>query len=245
MYGRVIPKEGRGGRVRLREEKICGLTVLSAEVSVGGRREAERRLLRAGEKLRAQGVRQLLEPPDSPFWTVLTRCGLRPVDVGELCRALAAEVTVCALRLRGWEPQRAAVTLSGERAGRHLLRAAERLTERVARVMIDVPGEGRKLAQQLLRRRGLPVLDPGAVRPALTVAFDPGQRVRGAALLLYGPRPQLLGTQIFARGIEVPEDCPAMPLLAALRERGLISDRDLGVMETDGKERELPLDNSF
>ena len=249
MYGLLIPdRESTGLRIRLREETVCGLAILRAEVPLGNRcgpKREKRRLLKGGELLRKQGVRELLNLPDAPFWSVLAQTGLRPVDTGELCRATAAPLALTVLRLRGWEPGRATVTLSGERAGKYLLRAAEELAGKVARVVIDVPNEGERLARQLQWEHGMPVLTPGVVRAALTLAFDPSRTGRGATLLLYGPRPKLLGAEVYARGVEVPEGYPSMPLLAALRERGLISDKMLRAGCGAEAKEEIFLDNSL
>ena len=209
---------------------LCGLSVLQARIPFSANltdRRRERRVYQAGVKLWNGGVSRILPPREFRWKESLRRAGLAEVETAELCRAAAAPLVVEALTLRGWEPGRSVVALAGERVSAPLLRAAETLARQVNCLQIDIPAGGTELAEYLHEEYGLPVLLPGTVRPALTAAFDESWKGRGAALRLWGEQPDLLGTEVWAPGVELPPECDPMPLLAALRDSGMLSDEGL------------------
>lgn len=231
MYGYLIldPKQ-TGRRAVLEHRMLCGLSVLQARVPVPEglpEKRRTRRVFQAAVRLWNSGVSRVLTPRSFPEREALRRTGLAEVETAELCRAAAAPLTVTALTLRGWEPGRAVVALAGERVSGPLLRAAETLAVQVNCLQIHVPVGGRELAEYLHEEYGLPVLLPGTVRPALTVDFDGSWEGRGAALRLWGEQPDLLGAEVWVPGLELPEECDPMPLLAALRDSGMLSDSSL------------------
>lgn len=206
--------------------ELCGLPVLRAEVSapeqLSGKR-LERRIHRAAVRLWEHGVSYVLVPPGFPWWPTLRTAGLAPVKTEELCRAAAAPLALAALTARGWEPERAVVSLAGRRVTTAMLRAAEILARQVCRLIVEVPDGGNELAEYLREEYGLPVLLPGTMRPALTVVFDASWQGQGAALRLWGEQPDLLGTELWVPGLELPPDCETLSLLAALWECGRLS----------------------
>ena len=227
MYGHLVLEDRRrGSRAALDRETLCGLPVLRAAVPAPdglGKRRLERRVFRAAARLWAAGVSRVLTPEDFPWPEALTRAGLAPVETGGLVRTAAASLTLAALEGRGWEPGRAVVALAASEVSIPLVRAAETLAGKVCRIVVEVEPGGERLAGYLHEEYGLPVLPPGVVRPALTVALDESWQGSGPALRLYGPRPDLLGTELWSPGLTMPEDCARLPLLAALWESGLLS----------------------
>lgn len=226
MYGYLVPAEELEGRKTLvTREALCGLPVLRALVPAPARlgaRRLERRLERAAARLWTAGVSRVLVPAGFSWWPVLERAGLAPVETGELLRAAAAPLALAALTVRGWEPGRAVVALAGERVSASLFQTAEALAPKVCRLVVEVPAGGAALADYLHEEYGLPVLPPGMVRPALTVAFDAFWQGRGPALRLWEDPPDLLGTELWSPGLELPEDCAPLPLMAALWGSGLL-----------------------
>ena len=227
VYGYLkLNKEQTGRRPVLEYRMLCGLSVLQASVPVSNApstRQEERRVCRAAVKLWESGVNRILLPRNFPWKECLKRAGLAEVETVQLCRAAAAQLAIEVLMLRGWEPERATVALAGKRIDRSILQTAEQLAQRVSTLKIEVPGGGTELAAWLQEEYGLPVIQSDTVRPALTVAFDEYWEGRGPALRLWGEHPDLLGTELWAPGMEMPEDCDPMPLLAALWESGMIT----------------------
>lgn len=220
MYGWLTldGKRRRAAPVRL---FLCGLPLWRVEGTGDGRG-----IGRAARALARAGARRIILP-DGTDPSLLAPYGLYPVDTAGLCRAAAVPLTLAALTLRGWDPARAAVELRGSGLTLPLVRTAEALAGEVCRLVIRVPRGGEELAAHLSRVWGLPLLLPGAVRPALTVEFDPCEPGPGPALRLWSKQPQLLGVELEARGVEIPPQCPSLPLLAALWESGLLSADDL------------------
>lgn len=226
MYGYLTLCPQRR-RTQLENGELCGLPVLRAEVgapdTLNGKR-LERRIYRAAARLWEHGVSHVLTTTGFSWWTTVRRAGLAPVETETMCRAAAAPLALAALEVRGWEAERAVVALAGRRVSPAMMRAAEMLARRVCRLVVEVPDGGTALAEYLHEEYGLPVLLPGTVRPAITVAFDASWTGRGAALKLWGEKPDLLGTEIWVPGLALPEGCEPLPLLAALWECGRISD---------------------
>lgn len=231
MYGYLaVNHEEAGRRPVLTRRMLCGLSVLQASVSLPetlSPRRQERRIGRAAAKLWENGVNRVLLPREFPWTDRLLRAGLLTVDTLELCRACAAQLTVEALLLRGREPERSVVALAGEKLCRAVLQAAEGLAPQVSGLKIEIPAGGRELAAWLQEEYGLPVLRSDGVRPALTVVFDEGWEGRGPALRLYGREPDLLGTELWKPGLELPEECDPMTVLAALWESGSLAVQEL------------------
>ena len=222
----MLEDRRRGSRAALDRAVLCGLPVLRARVPAPdglGERRLERRIFRAAARLWAAGVSRVLLPEDFPCPEAVARAGLAQVETGGLVRSAAAALTLAALERRGWEPGRAVVALAAAELTVPLVRAAEELSARVCRIVVEVEQGGELLAGYLHGEYGLPVLPPGVVRPAITAAFDESWQGNGPVLRLYGPRPDLLGTELWSPGLTLPEDCAALPLLAALWESGLLS----------------------
>lgn len=222
----MLEDRRKGGRAVLTRATLCGLPVLRAEVPAPdglGQRRLERRIVRAAARLWAAGVSRVLTREDFPCPDALSRAGLAAMETESLCQAAAVPLTLTALSVRGWEPSRAVVALAAEEISLPLARAAEALALHVCRIVVEVEAGGEGLANYLHEEYGLPVLPPKVVRPALTVAFDGSWQGQGPALRLYGPKPDLMGVELWSPGVTLPEDCAPLPLLAALWESGRLS----------------------
>ena len=114
MTGHIVPGAGNRFLVRLSRERLLGLPLLRAEVP--GKSLTPRRVRRTARALRKAGVVRVLAPEEFPLWNEVLAQGLRPVETGELCRALAVPVTLAALAGDGVPLRQASVTLRGDRA---------------------------------------------------------------------------------------------------------------------------------
>ncbi|WP_294548313.1 hypothetical protein [uncultured Pseudoflavonifractor sp.] len=236
MLGYMALTGERGRKTILEQTEIMGLALARALVpGTGGRREKRlaRRVERAARRLREGGICRVLTGPDFPYWDLLDAQGLRGVDPGPMCQALAAPLALAALE-RLHPPGRAVVALRGGRVSRPLFQAAAALCARVWGVEVDVPGGGSELADYLRREYGLPVLE--RERPDLIVEFSPvsGRRPNCPALVLHGPAPDLLGLTLRPAGA-IPEGFAPLPLTAALWEAGCLSQPPQIVREQEEK----------
>lgn len=235
MVGHVVlDRDGRGRRSRLEEERVLGLALVRAVVPAPpdlGEKALLRRVYRAGEKLWEQGVNRVLVGKDFPqaLWGPLRRAGLAPADVEPLCREAAAPLVLALLERRGLDPAKAAVCLTGSCALGEVQNTAETLAQYVGTLVIDCPGRGEALAQWLHQEYGLPLMEPGSLRPDVTTAFAP-ERAEGADLVLCGPHPDLGGLELVPAEGTLPEGFTTLPLLAVLRESGCLRREEIAAV---------------
>lgn len=229
MTGHIVP--GGEGRllVRLAREQVLGLPLLRGEVPGSG--FTARRVRRTARALRRHGVTRVLAPEDFPFWEETAAQGLRPVETGELCRALAAPIALAALEADGVPPRLAAVALRGDRVTRSLREAALALCPAVRQLLVEVPAGGEALRQRLRREFGLPAVEGGPGRPAhLTLCFSPpGGMERGRIADLSGDWPALPEYRFGLAEGALPEDAAALPLLSALWQAGRLTAESIAV----------------
>ena len=220
MTGHIVPGEENRFRVRLSGERLLGLPLLRGEVPGGSL--TPRRVRRTARALRKRGVSRVLAPEDFPFWEEVLAQGLRPVATGELCRAMAVPIALAALEGEGILPQRASVTLRGERVTRALRTAALELCPKVRQLLVEVPAGGAQLQRELSREFGLPVVEAGRGCPVhLSLCFSPSSGVQsGRTADLSGEYPALEGYHFGLREGTLPENTAALPLLAALWSSG-------------------------
>lgn len=235
MYGHLVLEEGaRGRRSVLTAGEVMGMPLLQAQVPAPpGLREKvlHRRLRRAGKRLWEQGVDWALVGPEFPhaLWPVLERAGVRQVEVERLCQEAAEPLVMALLARRGADPARAVVCLSGEHALGTVQTTAAALARRVGRLIIDCPRQGTELARWLRREYGLPLVEPGTLRPDVTAAFAPERGGTRAELRLYGRTPDLGGLVLGPAEGALPEGFAPLPLLAALREHGRLRQEEVRV----------------
>ncbi len=212
MLGRV--EWGAGRRIELELEQLWDLPVLALTVPDRARGR-ERRLQKGARALAEHRVTRVLAPPGFQGWPVLLEQGLRCVDTQALRCALAPAWVKAALSARGIPPRRAILRLTGARESPDMGRVARALCPAVRNLIVDVPGGG-SLALGLRREFGLPVLPARSVQADLTLVFDPGPVLAGAAFFLPGYPPP-------------PCSCEILPLLSALWESGRIRTEEIGV----------------
>lgn len=233
MYAHLVLDEtGTGRRGRLCEERVLGMALARMEVPAPpGLREKtlHRRLHRAANRLWEQGVNQVLVDREFPhvLWPILEESGLRRVEPEGLCQEAAPALVLALLARWGHAPARAAVCLSGSCALGPVQAAALALAPLVGRLIIDCPARGGELARWLRREYGLPLVEPGSMAADVTAAFAPERSGIPADLRLYGRVPHLAGLLLVPAEGELPPAFEALPLLAALRERGLAPPLDV------------------
>ena len=229
MTGHIVPGAGNRFLVRLSRERLLGLPLLRAEVP--GKSLTPRRVRRTARALRKAGVVRVLAPEEFPLWNEVLAQGLRPVETGELCRALAVPVTLAALAGDGVPLRQASVTLQGDRVTRALRAAAMELCPQVRQLLVEVPAGGAELQRELSREFGLPVVEGGPERQThLTLCFSPSGRVgRGRIADLSGETPALAEYRFSLREGALPGDAAALPLLSALWASGRLERSDIAV----------------
>ena len=141
----------RGWAVTEEVRTTAGLRLHYVGVPAGkaGRRPSRRALERGARRLRRAGCRRVLAAPGFPAWALLRAAGLRPVDPGPLCAALAAPLALAWLAREGLAPERATVALAGGRVDRALFETAAALAPRVRALAVEVPREGEALLRLL------------------------------------------------------------------------------------------------
>ena len=237
MIGVLELTEGKGRRPAVAQEWLLGLRCVRAAVPIPARMgegRVRRRVEKGARALELAGARRVLTRPDFPYWEELRKNGLRPVEVEGFCQALAASLALAELGRRQIPPTRAAVTLSGPRVSRALLRAAEVLCPQVRCLTVDVPGEGERVASWLWKEYGAAVFSGGDGRRAhVALCFGPGEARGETVFSLYGPAPDLAG---FAPVL--PEEArPAggldrLPLLSLLWEAGWLDAEKIQLSST-------------
>lgn len=238
MYGHLIlDPAGTGKRALLCEERVLGMAVLCAEVPTPpGLREKVlcRRLYRAAVRLWEQGVNRVLVDREFPhtLWPILRRAGLHPIDPVPLCQEAAPALILALLARRGLDPARSTVCLCGSSAAGPVQNAALTLAPLVSRLVIDCPCRGGDLARRLNLVFGLPLTEPGSIPPDVTAVFAPERIQVPAQLQLYGPSPELAGLCLAPIRGPLPPRFQALPLLAALRESGLLSASEITVYDS-------------
>lgn len=209
------------GRVRLKQARVLGLPVLQAHLQADGYWE-ERRLNRAARLLARQGVRRVLPLRGFERWDILARWGLTAVDPLPLYRSMGAELALAVLENRGVEPCRGAVALLGEHVDGDLARTARLLCPWVRTLMLGVEYGGERLARELYWEFGAAVSvgDEADVRVRFSGPGQPGE------LVLCGV-PELLGLELKAPELVLPEELEPMPLLTVLWQAGRMDVKDL------------------
>lgn len=218
-------------RVVLGRGQVLGLPVLEARLDPGGR-WGGRRLDRAARLLARQGIRRILPLRDFDRWRELERRGLLPVEPLPLYRAMAGELALAVLHRAGKEAGRAGIALRGERVDAELARAARLLCPRVRTLIIQVPRGGEQLARELYWEFGAAVSPEGETDAAVRFSG----RGRDGELVLCGPMPQLLGLELKAPGLDLPEEPEPLPVLTALWQAGRLELEQLDITWTQACE---------
>lgn len=200
---------GRRGRVRLQSHSVLGMTVWEARLP-GGEDGffARRRMGKGLDRLEDAGCRRLLMACSAaPYYPV--------VHTRSLWQAMAAPLALAALRANGMEPRQSVVALRGDRMTRSYLRACTALAREVRALSLALERE-EALGWDLQQELGIPLVEGAA---AVTLSFLPGVCTPGY-FALGGEDPKISGFRPVLPGLEPPEGCPALPLLAALLDEG-------------------------
>lgn len=200
---------GAGGRTRLIPHAVRGMEVL--ELRLPGSADgflASRRLARGMDRLERAGCRRLLIP-------CATRPGLEAVTTRDLWQRVSGRLAIAALEGRHLVPGQAVVGIHAQRLSRNLLRCCGYLAPRVRALALSPPAE-RLLGWELERTYGLPLVASGA---QVTLSFAPGISSRNCFALGVA-NPVIPGFTLTLPGLEPPEGCPELPLLAALLLQG-------------------------
>jgi hypothetical protein len=202
LYGYLITK---GKSLRFYQEQVLDLSLLRCEIPARSQERQERKALNF---LRRAGVKELLNPPQ-------IRHTFRLTSTGELYRHKAAELALLELERQSIPPERAVIGLRANRWNRDMAEACQHLAPTIRAFALELP-QREEIVWQLQRQYGIPILRGGG---DITLCFTPAQPGKGR-LLLGGERPELKQFTFSAAGVELPEGCPVVPLLAVLCETG-------------------------
>ncbi|MBO5340349.1 MAG: hypothetical protein J6A62_05075 [Oscillospiraceae bacterium] len=205
---------------------LLSLPVLKVRVPRGGRWE-HRRVDKAARLLYRQGVRRVLPLREFERWDILNARGLWAVDALPLYRAMAAQLVLAALAGRGEDPRNAAVVLRGDHVDAELAAAARKLCPLVRHLAVDTQRGGRQLCRELYWQYGAAVEPGQAGQDWLSVRFN-GENC-GEDLVLCA-QPRLMGLEVYAPGLAVPEELEQAPLLTALWQAGLLSAQQIRIV---------------
>lgn len=238
MIGWLALEVRRGWRIREEEVRLEGLRMWKVTVPLpeglrpGGER---RRLDRAARALRAAGCRRVVTAARAPVWPVLEAAGLRRVDPGPLCRALADPLACAFLEFRGVPRQSAAVALLAERVDRPCFEAACALCPQVRHLVIQAGQEGEALSRWLEREYGVPALS-GGKGAHVKLRFCPLSGPPGPEeLVLCGPVPEL-GPLALRPPRPLPPELDPLPLLALLWEEGRTALQDIEIISISSEQ---------
>ena len=213
MYGYFVPGYRR---LRIWQEEVLGMPLLRFEVPEKVKRRTVKRLERCFGRWRVHRV--LNEPEHWPG-------GALP-PLSETCplwTAKAPEVTLALLEGRGLSPAAAAVEFCGDRfppQGRRILLS---LLPRVRTISLNVPVE-EEFLWLLQREYGL---SPLGIRGDAAICFSPASRP--LPLPLWQARPTVAGLTLTVPGLQLPDSCPELPLLAALAEQGRLAPEQIQI----------------
>ncbi|NCB63716.1 MAG: hypothetical protein EOM52_08915 [Clostridia bacterium] len=231
MLGRICIDHTRRFRVALEEEEILGLRLLKALVPAPGRAG---QLRRAARLLAKKKVGRVLVPDGFADWEGLERYGLKRVETEDFCRAIAAPLTLAALRRMDVADESATVVLRGERVTRAMRMAAIALCQRVRNVVISAHIGGEGLQAELRREYGVPNMEEGRGRiPDVALHFSESHGNAAVIFRLYGRDPDLNGLQVGCAYPGIPGDCEQLPLLAALWETGKLRADDPKIIRAE------------
>lgn len=201
-------------KIRFEQELILGLPLLVLYLPKRERGQ-ERRVRKGAHLLTGHRVTRVLTPPQFAWWPILTQMGLRTVETQSLRCRLAPTWVRAVMTAAGIRAEQAVLRLSGSRETPDMALAAHRLCPLVRNIVIDVPN-GEHLAAQLRREYGLPILPVRSTRVDLTLYFDSGPVLEGAAFVLDGEN--------------LPTDCETLPLLSVLWECGRVKTEDIKIL---------------
>ncbi len=212
MLGWIRWSEER--KIRLEQELILGLPLLVLYLPERMRGQ-ERRVRKGVRLLNKHRVTRVLTPPRFAWWPILMQAGLRPVETQALRCMLAPAWVKASMEAAGIQAEQAVLRLSGRRETPDMALAAHQLCPVVRNLIIDVPG-GERLAARLRKEYGLPILPARSIQANLTLCFDSGPVLEGAAFALVGE--------------ELPPDCEFLPLVSALWECGRVKTEDIKIL---------------
>lgn len=203
-------------RLRVWEETVQGMPLLCLELPA---RLTSRVCRRTGFVLARCGVHQLLNAPAD--WPGPPLPPLNPTRA--LWAQKAPEAALFLLRRLGSDPARATVEVCADRFSAPVERAILALVPRVRAISLSLPAPEAFL-WRLQREYGVsPVSGCGD----LSLCYAPLPRRH--ALPLWQPRPQVDGAKLYYPIPDLPEGCPALPLLAALEEQGRVRAEEIQI----------------
>lgn len=187
----------------------------------------EYRLGKYLKKLRGQGIRRMLAPPNFKHWELAKRQGIAPVNELNFLRSCGGELLLLSLKKAGKNPATCRVALRGTRVGRDMIQAAEFLVSYVRDISISAPHGGENLQNLLRQEWGLGVAPDGDFVEG-AIRFDSGGGAEGGVVLsLFGDSPELGGLEVNVEKFPLFLETEPLKILAVLWETGKLTEDNL------------------
>lgn len=230
----------------MKRRRIGGLVLLETQLRKELRPVERLQAARAARMLAKRGVRSAVFPTDYPHEDIFARCGIFPVEILPLHRAMAISVMKRKMAALGCTPGTTTAAVAAERVTGEVERLLRDLALSVRYVILA--GEGgeeccrhlqREYGVSVLRRTGntLPEADvllllrppEGRVENPIVLHLYDGERMlrrNGVAFALPGPLQE-----------QVEENCTQEQLLSALLQAGMLQTYQIPIMEVDIPEK--------
>ena len=214
MYAYFVP--GCHRRTRFIQESVVGMPLLRVELSTRMTKRSEKAIVK---KLNQFGVHRLLSMPPFSDSTRLPS----PVETRSLWKLHAVDATLALLKQHRLSPGRSIVELVDDRFSGSVQQLTLELIPLVGQISLSMPFP-ESFAWQLQREYGVaPLSCPGTA----SICFTPSERK--LALPLWMERPAVSDLTLTLPDLDLPDQCPTLPLLSALAQQGRIDPKQLEI----------------
>lgn len=207
-------------------KEVCGVNFCAVSIFQGERTPEfllRRRLKKAAELLRRRGICQAVFPESFSYGDVFAKCGVFPIDVLPLCRALAPELAWSAAEARGIGAARARIAVCGDRLTAELAWTVTRLCMRSRYLLLAAPDRDGAFCRRVRREYGaalVQTVDAGQIAAAdVCLLFSPREAWQGGNTVLrlyHGADLPPVCLRLLERPERIPPACDRMQMLAAL-----------------------------
>lgn len=214
MYAYFV--SGSHRRTRFIEEAVLGMPLLRIELPIYLTKRSEKTI---AKKLKQFGVHRLLTMPPFSDLSLLPPC----METRSLWKKHAVDATLELLKQRSFAPNRSIVELVDDCFSSSVRQLTLELVPLVEHISLSMPVP-ESFAWQLQREHGIaPLSCPGTA----SICFTPAQR--SLILPLWMEQPSVSNLSLFLPDLELPDRCPALPLLSALAQQGRIDPKQLEI----------------
>lgn len=228
----------RGG-VCYRNKEICGVYFYAAMIFKGEKTPElllHRRLKKAAKALRHRGVSYAVFPEGFSCTEIFAECGVLPVEMLPLCRALAPELAWSAARNCGISPAAARIAVCGDHLTSELAWTVTQLCMRSRYILLAAPDHEGTFCRRLRREYGVALVQTeDAVQIAeadICVLFSPREDLQTTHAVLRLYRNAALPSirlRVLEEKERIPPACNQIQMIAALYAAGVIQREQISV----------------